>query len=800
VTIATFAGGITNAGTISAGGNGIWLGGTATLNASYPSGTAYDTVAVTIATFGGGISNAGTITAGGAGIFVGGSISVNTPSNNVFVTISTFSGGISNSGTISGATGILVTGNVLTFSGAIANSGTITGTGGTAIDVSGANNAITIDQTAGLIVGAIKLSANADVLNITGGTVSGSIVGAGSLDTVNFGPGFTATYGGNSAIAITGVNALNIAAGTIVLDATANSATTVTLSGGTLQVGDASNTGAVLTAATLDVTGGTLSGHGTIDSAVTVDSGGTLSPGGSIGTLTVNGSLVFNSGSTYGIALTPTAHSLTEVTGAPGTVTINGGTVVVTPQLGTYGPSTFAILTSTGTLTGTFNPTIDFIGRETLNGATLTYNGNDVFLSYQQTTNTLQVPSGANANQENVANAINAFFLNGGTLPAGLQNLGSFSDPTLLNSLSQLSGEPATDADKGAFHLMNDFLELMLDPTAGGGGGISGGGATGFAPEQDASLPADVALAYAKAMRQAPSQPSPASGGGLGNTFDQRWTAWGSAFGGASHVDGDAATGSNNVTASDYGFAAGMDYHVTPDTVYGFGLAGGGTNWSLAQGLGSGRSDSFQAGVYAKTHAGPFYVSGALAFANHWFTTNRTVLGDQLQASFTGQSYAARGEAGYRYGLPITGVIIGVTPYAALQVQDFHTPSYSETDLTGGGFGLSYNSMNATDTRSELGARFDNLQIVYGMPLVLRGRLAWAHDWVSSSSLGAAFQSLPGSSFTVNGATQPQNSALTTAAAELHLTANWTAIAKFDGEFAAGAQTYGGTGTLKYSW
>ena len=51
-----------------------------------------------------------------------------------------------------------------------------------------------------------------------------------------------------------------------------------------------------------------------------------------------------------------------------------------------------------------------------------------------------------------------------------------------------------------------------------------------------------------------------------------------------------------------------------------------------------------------------------------------------------------------------------MTPYAALQVQDFHTPGYSETDLTGGGFGLTYASMNATDTRSELGARFDNLQ------------------------------------------------------------------------------------------
>ncbi|MFZ3361397.1 MAG: autotransporter outer membrane beta-barrel domain-containing protein [Xanthobacteraceae bacterium] len=178
----------------------------------------------------------------------------------------------------------------------------------------------------------------------------------------------------------------------------------------------------------------------------------------------------------------------------------------------------------------------------------------------------------------------------------------------------------------------------------------------------------------------------------------------------------------------------------------------------------------------------------------------RCAVGDQLTANFSGQSYAARGEAGYRYAVPVSNAIVGVTPYGAVQTQYFHTPAYSETDLSGGGFALSYNAMNATDTRSELGARFDNLTIWNGMPLILRGRLAWAHDWVTNPSLGAAFQTLPGSSFVVNGATVPANSALTTAAAELHMTANWSLIAKFDGEWAASAQTYSGTGTLKYSW
>jgi hypothetical protein len=47
------------------------------------------------------------------------------------------------------------------------------------------------------------------------------------------------------------------------------------------------------------------------------------------------------------------------------------------------------------------------------------------------------------------------------------------------------------------------------------------------------------------------------------------------------HANGNAAVGSNNITASTFGFAGGMDYHVSPYTVVGFALAGAGTNWGL---------------------------------------------------------------------------------------------------------------------------------------------------------------------------------------------------------------------------
>jgi len=235
---------------------------------------------------------------------------------------------------------------------------------------------------------------------------------------------------------------------------------------------------------------------------------------------------------------------------------------------------------------------------------------------------------------------------------------------------------------------------------------------------------------------------------------------------------------------------------VSRDTVVGFAWAGGDTSWGLAQGLGGGRSDAFQAGVYGRTYFGPAYVAAALAFAEHNMSTNRIALGDQLNARFDAQSYGGRIEAGYRYGMPV----FTVSPYGALQAQGFHTPTYSETDVTGGGFGLTYNAQNASDTRGELGARFDSLQMLNAMPLVMRARLAWAHDWVTNPALGAVFQALPGANFVVNGAAPAPNSALTTVGAELHVTPALAFLAKFDGEFGKGAQTYAGSGTVRYTW
>jgi outer membrane autotransporter protein len=367
---------------------------------------------------------------------------------------------------------------------------------------------------------------------------------------------------------------------------------------------------------------------------------------------------------------------------------------------------------------------------------------------------------------------------------------------TQRTSRHRVSGEAATGAQYGAFQFGNQFLSLMLDPFADGrtGGFSSGlfgsGGALSLTAEPSV-LPPEIALAYAKVLKvpPAPAYVLP----------DQRFSVWAGGFGGANRTEGDpAGIGSHDITTRTGGYAAGMDYRMTPDTVLGFALAGGFTNWGLTNGLGSGNSDAFQAGLYGVTRYGAAYLAGAANFAEYWMKTDRTAFaGDHLQASFDAQSFGGRIEGGYRFA---TG-LAGITPYAALQAQRFQAPGYNETDVNGRGFGLNYNGRDPSDTRSELGARFDWRVPVSSIALLaLHGRAAWAHDWVSDPTLTPVFQALPGASFIVNGATPVKDSALASAGAELRFLNGWSLGARFDGEFADRARTYAGTGTLRYTW
>jgi outer membrane autotransporter protein len=143
-----------------------------------------------------------------------------------------------------------------------------------------------------------------------------------------------------------------------------------------------------------------------------------------------------------------------------------------------------------------------------------------------------------------------------------------------------------------------------------------------------------------------------------------------------------------------------------------------------------------------------------------------------------------------------------VTPYAALQAQATRTPAYSETAVLGANtFALSMDAHSSTATRVELGSWLDRLvTLSNGDAIAWRGRVAWAHDHAGTQGLNAAFQTLPGSNFTVNGAAPPANLALLTSGAEYRMAGGISIGAKFDTELASNSHTYAGTGTVRYTW
>ena len=76
------------------------------------------------------------------------------------------------------------------------------------------------------------------------------------------------------------------------------------------------------------------------------------------------------------------------------------------------------------------------------------------------TTLTSFLARGSPTNVLNVAGALDNSAANGATLPAGLQNLDNLTPAQLTAAMSTLSGEAATDSEKAAFALMNQFLGL----------------------------------------------------------------------------------------------------------------------------------------------------------------------------------------------------------------------------------------------------------------------------------------------------------------------------------------------------
>ncbi|WP_050629406.1 autotransporter outer membrane beta-barrel domain-containing protein [Bradyrhizobium viridifuturi] len=675
---------------------------------------------------------------------IGIAASRSTPGN-IFITTGT---------SVTGTTGIVTSGGTTTL---IAN-GTITGTGGTAVQFGGTN----------------------DVLQVQSGAVfNGNIVGSGT-SIVQFG-GTTASSFDLSKLGI-GFSNFGVLAGSNWSFTGSNSSFAGTVNVDSMFILNGAMPNANVTVGP----SGTLGGNGTIGNTVI---SGTLSPGNSPGTITM-ASLTMTTAATYLVQVTNTVSDKAVVTGTANIA----GNVIVQPLERITRKTTYTIVNA-GTLSGTFGSASLLLANNLARNPMLSYVGNDVLLSVDPGLLSPILPANAGGNHRSVAGAIDNSLLGGGNLSGAFSAIFNLSGDNLLNGLTQLSGESAAGSQQTTFNAMNQFIGTMLDPFVDGRGATATpAGATPYADDNSLAYAAKhpTGDATAAIYRKAP----------VAQGYDPRWSMWAAAYGGSQSTDGNTALGSNNTTSQVFGTAIGADYRFSPNTIAGFALAGGGTNFSVAN-SGGGRSDLFQAGAFIRHNIGAAYLAGALAYGWQDVTTDRTVMVgsvDRLRAEFKANAWSGRAEGGYRFVAPWIGGI-GLTPYAAGQFTTFRLPGYAEQAIVGANtFALAYNAKSVTDSRSELGLRADKSFALSDAVLTLRGRAAWAHDFNPDRSIAATFQTLPGASFVVSGAAQAADSALTTASAELKWANGWSALASFEGEFSNVTRSYAGKGVVRYAW
>jgi outer membrane autotransporter protein len=543
--------------------------------------------------------------------------------------------------------------------------------------------------------------------------------------------------------------------------------------------------GSIASSPVLVGSGGTLGGNGTVGPTA-IFTGGTLSPGNSVGTLAVNGNLVFAAASLYMVEV---QGSSADRTNATGTANLAGG--VALSYLGGKLSPNYTILSAAAGRTGTFDSLVP-MNLPTFVTASLGYTPTDVELNLASGIGQI---SGLTRNQGAVAAALDSAFNSGAGSLIGLYGLTPSQIPAALD---MLSGEGVSGTQETAFRAAGMFTSAMMDQgafwrnreTVDVNGVI-------FAGERLAYAPAKKSKSDHPAFKAMLTKEPP--------MLQPRWRAWLTGFDGTTKLDGEAGIGSATLSHNTGGLAGGLDFQFAPDLLAGFAMAGSSSNFSVRDRITSGHLEGAHFGGYAVKAWGSLYAAGAASFSTFRNSETRSIVGigpsETATGSFGSNLLSGRLEAGWKQAFNW----FAITPFAAVQPAQLWQNGFTETNpvpvSTADPLGLSFGSRSITSLPTFVGAQYDtHVAFRNGMVLSPYARLSWVHEFKPDRAINASFIAVPVAAFTVDGPRVARDAARIEAGAKFAISQNAWLFASFDGEFSDRSQSYAGKGGARVVW
>jgi outer membrane autotransporter protein len=511
--------------------------------------------------------------------------------------------------------------------------------------------------------------------------------------------------------------------------------------------------------------GASLGGTGTVGNT-TIASGGTLAPGNSIGTLHVDGNLVFAAGSSFDVEVNPLSSASDLVT-VTGNATINGGTVSHIGGAGSFLRTTRVILTTEGTLTGAFTDVTSIYAFLT---PSLIYDYDAGVVALELARNDIDFVSSAETrNQRATAEAIDSIGIGAANPVYDAIALLPADDALIQASFDALSGEIAAST-KGALIEDSRFVRDAMDqrlrtlPVAPAADDVS---LMGYAP-------------IAEPMLLPPPEPAGPA-------------VWASGFAssGVTGGDGNAAALEQDIA----GLLLGTD-GLLGDWRVGLLAGYSRSGFEIDDRSSSGSSDSYHLGLYGGTAWGALALRTGLAYTLQDLSTQRLVaipgLDDSLSATYRADTLQAFGEVGYT----IEADSARLEPFVNLAHVSLTTDGYTEQ---GGPAALSVAASSTGVTFATLGARAELEFEVGSIDATLLGMLGWRHAFGDLTPTATqAFAA--GDVFTIAGAPIAGDSVLIEAGLDLALAGDASLGLSYLGQISSEAENHGAKATLAVSF